>query len=72
MQKLISILVAAMFAAVTLNAVAAEEMGKEPTKKVAKAKVKAKSKVKAKAKDTTKMKDGAMDKGAKENEKMGK
>mgnify|MGYP001603151280 CR=1 FL=1 len=33
MQKLISILVAAIFAAVTLNAVAAEGKKREPTKK---------------------------------------
>ena len=62
MQKLISILLAAMFAAVTLNAVAAEEKGKEPTKKVAKAKAKA----------TAKTKVAAKAKGAKEKEKMGK
>jgi len=66
MQKLISILLAAMFAAVTLNAVAAEEKGKEPTKKVAKAKPK------AKAKATAKTKVAAKAKGAKEKEKMGK
>ena len=64
MQKLISILLAAMFAAVTLNAVAAEEKGKEPTKKTAKAK--------AKAKSTTKVKHATKAKGAKEKEKMGK
>ena len=51
MKKLISILVAAMFAAVALNAVADDKGGKEPTKKTAKAK-----------KDTAKPAGGAMDK----------